>query len=53
MKTIDDIYTEIGIPCYYCKYAFTSFCKTECINLTVWYMCEIAENIVLDGGYFG
>lgn len=53
MKTIDDIYNEIGISCYYCEYAFTLFCKTECINPTLSYMCEIAENMILDGDYFG
>ena len=47
------IYNEIGIPCYYCEYAFTLFCKSKCINLILWYMCEIAENMILDGDYFG
>lgn len=51
MKTAKDIYNEIGIPCYYCKYAFTPLCAVRCIDLTLHYMCEIAENMVLDGDY--
>lgn len=51
MKTAKDIYDEIGIPCCYCKYAFTPPCAANCIDLTLHYMREIAENMVLDGEY--
>lgn len=50
MKTVDDIYEEIGIPCYYCKHAFTPQC-TDCADPTLWYMCDIAEDMILRGEY--
>lgn len=51
MITIDDIYAEIGIPCFYCKYVFTDLCISECINLLLDNMIEIATDIVLRGDY--
>ncbi|HRR76961.1 MAG TPA: hypothetical protein P5191_09155 [Ruminococcus sp.] len=46
MKTVDDIYNEIGIPCYYCKHAFSELCICLLAN-----MVEIAADMVLRGEY--
>ncbi|GEM_PF-2769804 len=53
MKTVEDIYKEIGIPCYYCKYAFSPECNGNCINPLLCYMCDIADDMVLKGEYYG
>lgn len=51
MKTVDDLYEEIGIPCYYCKHAFTPQC-TNCVTDSIlWHMCNIADDMILKGEY--
>lgn len=51
-KTCVDVYDEIGIPCYYCEYPFTPQCEMfGCLKPVLCSMCEIAENMVLDGEY--
>lgn len=51
MKTTDDLYEEVGIPCYYCEHAFSQLCIVKCIKLTLWYMVELAEDMILRGEY--
>lgn len=53
MKTTDDLYEDVGIPCYYCKHAFTPQCteSSKCIDPTLWHMCDIAEDMILRGEY--
>lgn len=51
MKTVDDIYNEIGIPCYYCKNVFSVLCIVKCINPLLDNMVEIATDMVLRGDY--
>lgn len=51
MKTVDDIYNEIGIPCYYCKHAFSELCICKCIKPLLDNMVEIAADMVLRGEY--
>ncbi len=51
MKTSVDLYEDVGIPCYYCKHAFTPLCIDRCIDLTLYYMCKIAEDMILKGEY--
>ena len=41
---------DVGIPCYYCKYAFSPACM-DCIDLTLCHMCDIAEDMILRGEY--
>lgn len=51
MKTTVDLYEDVGIPCYYCKYAFTSECASKCIDTLLSKMCELAEDMILKGEY--
>lgn len=50
MKTTVDVYNEVGIPCYYCKYAFSPCC-VNCIDPLLCSMCDIAEDMILRGEY--
>lgn len=51
MKTAEDIYDEIGIPCYYCEHAYSPLCIVKCIKPVLFHMVEIAEDMVLRGEY--
>ena len=51
MKTSVDLYEDVGIPCYYCKYAFTSERASKCIDTLLSKMCELAEDMILKGEY--
>ena len=51
MKTIDDIYTCMGIPCDYCETAYSIFCHFLCDESVRIKMYNLSLDMLFTGLY--